>query len=68
MAKKKKSIELRDKNLEFTDNGITYKLIRFKADNMTVDVLRFENGKKIDEYNIPFAHLPKKIKKVIKPN
>jgi len=68
MAKKKKSIELRDKNLEFTDNGITYKLIRFKADNMTVDVLRFENDKKIDEYNIPFAHLPKKIKKLIKPN
>ena len=68
MAKKKKSIELRDKNLEFTENGITYKLIRFKVDNMTVDVIRYENSTKIDEYNIPFAHLPKKMKKLIKPN
>ncbi|MEN4052663.1 MULTISPECIES: hypothetical protein [Sulfurimonas] len=68
MAKKKKNLELRDKNLEFTENSITYKLIRFKPDNMTLDVFRYENGKKLDEYNIPFAHIPKAIKKLIKPN
>jgi len=68
MAKKKKNIDLRNKNLEFTENGISYKLLLFKAENMTVDVLRYENGTKLDEYNIPFAHIPKAIKKLIKPN
>jgi hypothetical protein len=68
MAKKKKNIELRDKNLEFTENGITYKLIRFKVENMTLDVIRYEGNAKVDEYNIPFAHLPKSLKKIIKPN
>jgi len=68
MAKKKKNIELVNKNLEFTENGILYKLIRFKPESMTLDVLRFENGIKIDEHNLPFAHIPKAIKKIIKPN
>ena len=68
MVKKKKNIDLRNKNLEFTENGISYKLLLFKAENMTVDVLRYENGTKLDEYNIPFAHIPKAIKKLIKPN
>jgi hypothetical protein len=68
MAKKKKAVDLRSKNLEFTQNSITYKLLRFKAEDMTLDVIRYEEGKKIDEYNIPFAHLPKSMKKIIKPN
>ena len=68
MAKKKKIIELKSKNLSFCENGIEYRLLRFKAENMTLDVLRFENGQKIDEFNIPFAHLPKSLKKTIKPN
>jgi hypothetical protein len=68
VAKKKKSIDLRDKNLEFTENSITYKLLRFKAEEMTLDVIRYENGTKLDQYNIPFAHLPKAMKKLIKPN
>jgi len=67
MAKKKKSIDLRNKNLEFSENGICYKLLRFKAENMTIDVIRYEGDKKLDEYNIPFAHLPKAMKKIIKP-
>jgi len=68
MAKKKKNIELQDRNIEFTENGITYKLIRFKVENMTLDVIRYEGDTKLDEYNIPFAHLPKSLKKIIKPN
>ena len=67
MAKKKNRIDLRSKNLEFTENGITYKLIYFKQESMTPDVVRFENGFKIDEYNLPFAHIPKALKKIIKP-
>ncbi|WP_457743536.1 hypothetical protein [Sulfurimonas sp.] len=68
MAKKKKNIDLSNKNLEFTENGVEYRLIRFKPENMTLDVLRYENGVKKDELNLPFAHLPKTIKKLIKPN
>ena len=68
MAKKKKAIELTQKQLEFTENETTYKLIRFKPENMTLDVIRYEKGEKLGEFNIPFAHLPKSLKKIIKPN
>ena len=68
MAKKKKSIELTQKKLSFVDKGITYKLIRFKPENMTVDVVRYEGEKRLDSFNIPFAHLPRELKKIVKPS
>jgi len=68
MAKKKKAIDLTQKKLEFTENEISYRLIRFKPENMTLDVIRYENGEKLGEFNIPFAHLPKALKRIIKPN
>jgi hypothetical protein len=68
MAKKKKAVELTQKNLSFTERGITYKLIRFKPENMTVDVIRYEGDTKLDSYNIPFAHLPRELKRVVKPS
>jgi hypothetical protein len=67
MAKKKKIIDLKSKNLSFCENGIEYRLLRFKAENMTLDVIRYENEQEIDEFNIPFAHIPKALKKIIKP-
>jgi len=68
MAKKKKAVELAKKNLEFTEKNTTYKLIRFKPENMTLDVIRYENGEELGLFEIPFAHLPKALKKIIKPN
>jgi len=68
VAKKKKSIELTHKKLSFTEKGISYKLVRFRPDNMTIDVIRFEGEKKLDSSNIPFAHLPRELKKEIKPS
>ena len=68
MAKKKKSIELTQKKLSFVDKGITYRLIRFKPENMTVDVIRYEGETKLDSYNIPFAHLPRELKRKVKPS
>ena len=65
---KKKAVDLTQKKLEFTENDTTYKLIRFKPEHMSVDVIRYENEAKLDEFNIPFAHLPKTLKKIIKPN
>ncbi len=68
MAKNKKSIELSDKKISFTSKRTLYNIIRFFPAKMTVDVMVFENGVKEGMKNIPFAHLPKEIKKIIKPN
>ena len=68
MAKKKKSIELTNQNIEFQEKDTLYKLVRFYPDKMTVDTMVSENGVKQGMKNLPFAHLPKEIKKIIKPN
>jgi len=68
VAKKKKSIELSQYNLSFVEKSITYRLIRFKPENMTVDVVRYEGEKRVDSFNIPFAHLPRELKRKVKPS
>ena len=68
MAKKKKSIELSDKKISFDLGDMTYKVIRYYPSAMTLDVMAFENGIKQGMKNLAFAHLPKEIKKIVKPN
>ncbi len=69
MAKKKKSVELSDKKINFTIEKISYKAIRYYPTAMSLDVMVVdENGEKKGMQNIPFAHIPKNIKKMIKPN
>ena len=68
MAKKKKSIELTKDNISFQEKDTLYKLLRFYPDKMTIDTMVYEDGKKQGMRNLPFAHLPKELKKVIKPN
>ncbi|MEA3227642.1 MAG: hypothetical protein U9P38_01085 [Campylobacterota bacterium] len=69
MAKKKKSIELSDKKINFMIERVSYKAIRYYPTAMSLDVMVIdENGKKEGMQNIPFAHIPKEIKKIIKPN
>jgi len=68
MAKKKKSIELSDKKISFEIEKISYRVIRFFPSKMTVDTMVTEDGVKQGMRNIPFAHIPKEIKKLIKPN
>ena len=68
MAKKKKSIELSSQKIEFSEKETLYKLVRFYPDKMTVDTMVSENGVKQGMKNLPFAHLPKDIKKIVKPN
>ncbi len=67
MAKKKKSIDFSDKEIYFELEQERYKLIRFHPANMTVDATRYIDGKKSGQLNLPFAHLPKSIKQLIKP-
>ncbi|MFA6196872.1 MAG: hypothetical protein WC656_09530 [Sulfurimonas sp.] len=69
MAIKKKSVELSEKSIAFTMNKMSYKVIRFYPTAMSLDVMvHDENGVKIGVQNIPFAHVTKDIKKLIKPN
>lgn len=68
MAKEKKSIELSDKKISFNLERVLYNVIRFYPTKMTVDVMVFEDDVKVGVKTIPFAHLPKEIKKIIKPN
>jgi len=67
--KKKKSIELSDKKINFMIQKVSYKAIRYYPTAMSLDVMvTDEDGIKLGMQNIPFAHIPKEIKKIIKPN
>jgi hypothetical protein len=68
MHKDKKSIDLCENKISFTLERSLYKVIRFFPAKMTVDVMVFEDGVKIGIKTLPFAHLPREIKKIIKPN
>ena len=68
MAKIKKSVELSDKKISFEMEKVLYKVIRFFPSQMTLDVMVYEDGAKQGMRNIPFAHLPKSAKKLIKAN
>lgn len=67
--KKKKSVELSDKKITFIVDKISYKAIRYYPTAMTLDVMvTDENGQKQGMKNLAFAHIPKEIKKIVKPN
>ncbi|WP_457748955.1 hypothetical protein [Sulfurimonas sp.] len=68
MAKKKKIYDLSAQNIEYTQDNVKYKVLRFNSSYMTVDVIKFEDENKQNIVDMPFAHLPKAIKKMIKPN
>lgn len=68
MAKKKPSIELSHKKIVFILDQVEYKAILFKQEQMTIDcIIEQEDGKK-KRINIPFAHIPKSVKKLLKPS
>lgn len=68
MIKKKTNEDLRNKNIIFEREGIKYQVMRFYQSKMTVDVMEIESDEKKGIQNIPFAHIPKATKKMIKPN
>ncbi|MEN4045861.1 hypothetical protein [Sulfurimonas sp. NWX367] len=67
MARKKQTHDLSKKNVEYIQDNIFYKVLRFNPSNMTVDVIKIEKNEKTNT-EMPFAHLPKAVKKSIKPN
>jgi len=68
MAKRRTSIDLKSKNILFEFENGSYQVVKFYPDKMTVDIMMANNSEKIGIKNIPFAHLPKTTKKIIKPN
>lgn len=68
MAKDKKSIELSEKKIVFDIKKVSYRVIRFYPSQMIVDVMVIDDGVKLGMQTLPFAHMPKEIKKIIKPN
>ena len=68
MARKKlKFIDLRKKNLEFTKDDVTYKLLLFRAEAQSIDIAIYEDGKFVKESEMAFAHIPKELKRQVRP-
>ncbi|MEA3372061.1 MAG: hypothetical protein U9Q62_00080 [Campylobacterota bacterium] len=67
MAKKKRAIELSDKNIEYDTEEGRVKVIRFNPNNQSVDVNLYVKEEKVKSVSIAFAHLPKPIKKLVRP-
>jgi len=70
MAKnKKKVINLSDQNITFNEKERHFKLISFNPNTMEVEVSVSEDAEKVKKVmKLPFAHLPKELKKIVKPN
>ncbi len=67
MAKRKRSIELVDKNIHYdVEEGIV-KVVRFDPNTMTVDVNVHVKDQKVRAERIRFAQLPKNIKILVRP-
>jgi hypothetical protein len=66
MAKKKKTIDLLDKNITFQTKEQTVKVLSLNLNSMDVEVIVMEDEKKKVK-KMPFAHLPKEIKKLVRP-
>jgi hypothetical protein len=67
MAKKKATIDIRAKNLRFSVKERSFHLIRYMPSSMNVEADIYENGKKTATQTLPFAQIPKELKKLLNP-
>jgi hypothetical protein len=68
LAKKKAVISLRTQDIMFTLEKSLYKVLQYNPNNMTLHVSIEDADGKREMKDFPFAHAPKEIKKLIKPN
>ncbi len=66
MAKKKPTLQFGKQNITFSEKERHYKVISFNQEKMTVQCTVTVDGKK-EPIELPFAHIPKEIKKVLRP-
>ncbi len=68
MAKnKKKVLNFSEQNISYTEKERHIKIISFNPNSMEVDVSIAVEGENKKVTKLPFAHLPKEIKKLLKP-
>ena len=66
MAKKKQTLDFTNDNITFKTKEHSIKVLSLNLNSMDVEVIVMENKKK-RVTKMPFAHLPKEIKKIIRP-
>ena len=66
MAKKKQTLDFTNDNITFKIKEQTVKVLSLNLNNMNVEVIVTEDEKKRVR-KMPFAQLPKEIKKVLRP-
>jgi hypothetical protein len=64
---KKKVINLSEQNISYTEDERHIRIISFNPNTMLVEVSISEEGQKKKVDKLPFAHLPKEIKKTVRP-
>jgi len=64
MARKKPVESFIDETVVFEHEGDSYRLLRLDPNSMNVTICPLDGGK---ERALPFAHLPKSVKKRIRP-
>ncbi len=67
MAKKKKTINLSEKNITYTDKEKLIKIISLNLNTMEVEISISVKGEKKNVTKMPLGHLPKEIKKLVRP-
>jgi hypothetical protein len=67
MAKKKKVINLSEQNISYIEDERVIKIIAFNPNTMEVDISITVQDEKKRVMKLPFAHLPKEIKKLVRP-
>ena len=68
MAKnKKKVINLSEQNISFVEKERHIKIISFNPNSMEVEVSISQEGEKKKVMKLPLGHLPKEIKKLVRP-
>ena len=66
MAKKKQTLDFSNDNITYKTKEQTVKVLSLNLNNMNVEVIVVEDEKK-KVRKIPFAQLPKEVKKVLRP-
>jgi hypothetical protein len=66
MAKKKQTLDFSNDNITYKTKEQRVKVLSLNLNNMNVEVIVVEDEKK-KVRKIPFAQLPKEVKKVLRP-
>ena len=67
MAKKKQVINLSEQNISYKEDERDIRVVALNPNTMEVDVSITVEGEKKRVMKLPFAHLPREIKKVVRP-